>query len=74
MSVNIRAMKDTPPKNAPASRHDNFLADAIRPRSASRLSYMDGFRFGFGFFIAGLLVLIVLGGLTWAFVSALNLG
>jgi hypothetical protein len=67
-------MKDTiAAKKTPLPKHDNFLADAIHPRSSARITYMDGFRFGLGFFAAGLLVFIVLGGLTWGLIAGLNL-
>ena len=52
--------------------HDNFLADAIRPRGRE-LGYLDGFRFGFGFFIAGLLIALLLGGLCWGAITIMNL-
>jgi hypothetical protein len=54
------------------SKHDNFLADTIKPRGR-RLGYLDGFRFGFGFFIAGLLIAVILAGLTWALIVAFKL-
>jgi hypothetical protein len=53
-------------------KHDNFLADSIKPRLRN-LGYMDGFRFGFGFFIAGLVIILVIGGLAWAAISFLHL-
>lgn len=53
-------------------KHDNFLADSVQPRSL-QLSYRDGFRFGFGFFIAGLLITLILAGLAWAIVLLLHL-
>jgi hypothetical protein len=53
-------------------KSDTFLADAVKPKPV-RLSYFDGFRFGIGFFIANLLMLVILGGLTWALASALHL-
>lgn len=49
----------------PAPKRDNFLADAVGPRT-TRLSYGDGFRFGLGFMVAVLVVTAVLGGLAWA--------
>jgi hypothetical protein len=53
---------------------DNFLAEALRPRSSRIVGYLDGFRFGFGFFIAGLLISVILGGLAWGLIAALQLG
>jgi hypothetical protein len=38
-----------------AKRMDNFLEDELRPKNHFRVSYWDGFRFGFGFLIAWLL-------------------
>ncbi|MDB5178706.1 MAG: hypothetical protein JWN01_649 [Patescibacteria group bacterium] len=52
--------------------HDNFLADAVKPRHQP-LGYLDGFRFGFGFFIAGLLVMLIVGGLSWGVILLLHL-
>lgn len=54
-------------------KHDNFLADAINSKDANRVSYTDGFRFGFGFFVAGLLVTLLVGGLAWGIILAFNL-
>jgi hypothetical protein len=59
-----------------AAKHDSFLVDAIKPPSrdrTQRVSYLDGFRFGFGFFISGLLISIVLGAIAWGLVAALHL-
>ena len=39
----------------------NFIDEDERPQSG--MSYRDGFRFGFGFFIANLLGLMILGAL-----------
>ena len=55
---------------APRQR-ENFLADAVGSRER-KLTYMDGFRFGLGFIIANLLVILVLGGLTWAAVTLMR--
>jgi hypothetical protein len=52
---------------------DNFLADAVRPKTGSRLSYRDGFRFGVGFFIANLFLLLILGGMATGIVLAFHL-
>ena len=54
------------------AKHDNFLADAIKPQQ-KRLGYMDGFRFGFGFFISGLFITVVLAALAWGIMLALHL-
>jgi hypothetical protein len=55
------------------SKSDNFLADAIQKRD-QRITYVDGFRFGFGFFMAGLLVALILGGAAWGVVKLMHLG
>ena len=48
-----------------AEQHDNFLADLAEPRlRGARMGYFDGFRFGLGFIMANLMVLVVLGALT----------
>ena len=54
-------------------RHDNFLAHTVKARQP-HITYQDGMRFGFGFFIAGLVVLLVIGGLAWGIVVAFHLG
>jgi hypothetical protein len=58
-------------------KSDNFLVDAIGPKAKVKpptgLSYVDGFRFGFGFFIAGLLIAVILGALATALVFAFHL-
>ena len=44
------------------SKSDTFLRDAIHPEKAQHhLTYMDGFRFGFGSFIAILAGSLVVG-------------
>jgi hypothetical protein len=54
-------------------KHDTFLADSIKPRpTLKRLGYLDGFRFGFGFFISGLLIILVIGGVSWAAILLLH--
>lgn len=50
---------------------DTFLRDEIHP-SAPGLSVLDGFRFGFGFIIAFLLVALIVGGLTTLIVQLLR--
>jgi hypothetical protein len=54
-------------------KHDTFLADSIKPRQRN-LGYMDGFRFGFGFFISGLVIVLVIGGLSWGVITLLHIG
>jgi hypothetical protein len=54
-------------------KHDNFLADAVKPARSKHIGYLDGFRFGFGFFTAGLLVTLILAGLSWAMVALMGL-
>jgi len=59
-----------------AAKHDSFLVDAIKPPRSDRtqrVSYLDGFRFGFGFFISGLLISIILGAIGWGVVASLHL-
>jgi hypothetical protein len=54
---------------------DNFLAEAVHGKKrADSIGYVDGFRFGFGFFIAGLLIALILGGGAWGVVVLLHLG
>jgi hypothetical protein len=55
-----------------ATRPDNFLAEAVKSKPV-RLSYFDGFRFGIGFFVANLLMLLILGALAWGVVLAFHL-
>ena len=69
---------DKPAPDKVSAAVDNFLSEAVRPprhrRGADRaLGYIDGFRFGIGFFIANLLMFLILGGLTWVLVLALHL-
>jgi hypothetical protein len=54
-------------------KHDNFLADAIKIPRQRQLGYLDGFRFGIGFFVSGLLIALVLGGLTWGAIVLLHI-
>jgi len=54
-------------------RHDNFLADTVKARQP-HITYQDGLRFGFGFFIAGLVIALVISGLTWGIVTVFHLG
>jgi len=58
-----------------ARKPDTFLIDAVkRPQPPlTRLGYLDGFRFGFGFFIAGLLVALILSLLSWVAWSLMHL-
>jgi hypothetical protein len=55
------ATKDSP-------KQDNFLADVGRPKRP-RLGYVDGFRFGLGFFVAGLLLIVIIGSGAWLLVT-----
>ena len=55
---------------------ETFLRDAVRPVKAKpivNMTYMDGFRFGFGAFIAVLLGLLIVGGIALAAISLLHL-
>jgi tetrahydromethanopterin S-methyltransferase subunit F len=54
-----------------ATRHDNFLSDITQPRK-QRLGYFDGFRFGLGFFTAGLLIGLILSVLTTGIILLLH--
>jgi len=56
----------------PAAKPDHFLADAIKAKS-QKVSYGDGFRFGFGFFIAGLLITVIVSGLAWGAYALMHL-
>lgn len=48
-----------------AKHLDNFLEDELRPKDRLRVSYWDGFRFGFGFLIAWLLGALLIGGASY---------
>lgn len=61
-------------KSTRTQQQDNFLVEAVHGKDRGRIGYVDGFRFGFGFFIAGLLIAIILGGGTWAAVTFLHFG
>ena len=52
--------------------HDTFLKDELRPPK-NGMGYWDGFRFGFGFFIAWLLGLLLLGSATYLLALALHI-
>ena len=52
---------------------DTFLADAVRTPTGL-IGYRDGFRFGIGFMLANLLLVLVVGGLAWGIILALHLG
>ena len=58
-----------------ARTSDNtFLADEIKPRkSKGTITYMDGFRFGFGSTIGFLLVALIVGGITAALIVGLHI-
>jgi hypothetical protein len=64
----------TPLAATPKTSSDNFLAEAVHGKDRTRIGYVDGFRFGFGFFIAGLLIALILGGGAWAAVILLHIG
>jgi hypothetical protein len=58
------------------AKSETFLRDAVRPVKAKpvvNMTYSDGFRFGFGAFIAVLLGLLIVGGIALAMISLLNL-
>ena len=56
------------------AKHDNFLADEIRPKKPRpTITYMDGFRFGLGATIAVLLVVLTIGLVSWGIIAALNI-
>jgi hypothetical protein len=55
------------------AKSDQFLEEAIHPQRKAGLTYMDGFRFGFGAFIAVLLGVLIVGGVALAAVKYLNL-
>lgn len=51
-----------------------FLADIARSKIKTKaLTYQDGLRFGIGFAVGNLLILLVLGALTWGIILALHL-
>lgn len=49
----------------------NFLDEELQ--SETKVSYIDGFRFGFGMFIAWLLGTVLVGGLATIIAKLLNL-
>ena len=51
-----------------ARQSKNFFGE--EPDRPSALSYLDGFKFGLGFFIAWLLGLLIVGGLATVVASA----
>ena len=60
------------------AKSETFLRDAVRPtktktQTVPTVTYMDGFRFGFGAFIAVLLGLLIVGGISLATISLLHL-
>jgi hypothetical protein len=58
----------------PARKHDHFMVDALKPKARLRhMGYLDGFRFGFGFFVSGVLVALILGLLSAAIVAVFHL-
>ena len=54
-------------------KHDNFLADSVKPRQR-HIGYLDGLRFGFGFFISGLILALILGGMSWGIIALMHVG
>ena len=58
-----------------ATKSDSFLRDAIHPEKRHQtLTYMDGFRFGFGAVIAILLAALIVGGIAYATINYLHFG
>jgi gamma-glutamyl phosphate reductase len=58
------------------AKSETFLRDAVRPTKAKpvvNLTYTDGFRFGFGAFIAVLLGILIVGGIALAAITLLHL-
>ena len=55
-----------------ATKPDNFLAD-VHKTKIKNLTYQDGLRFGLGFAVANLMILVVLGAVAWGIVYALHL-
>jgi hypothetical protein len=57
-------------------KSETFLRDAVRPTKAKavvNLTYSDGFRFGFGAFIAVLMGVLIVGGIALAAITLLHL-
>jgi hypothetical protein len=57
-------------------KSETFLRDAVRPpktKPVGNLTYSDGFRFGFGAFIAVLLGVLIVGGIALAAITLLHL-
>ena len=44
---------------------DTFLEDELRPKDKLQFGYSDGFRFGFGMFMAWLVGILVVGAVTY---------
>ena len=55
-----------------ATKPDNFLAD-LHKTKVKNLSYQDGVRFGLGFAVANLMIVVVVGAVAWALVYFLHL-
>lgn len=56
------------------SSDSTFLADALAPRRGkATVTYLDGFRFGFGATLGVLFVLLLVGVVAWGLVLALHL-
>ena len=67
--------RPTKAPHRPTPARDSFLADALRPGGGNhrRLTYGDGFRLGIGIITAQLLVLLLVGLLSWAFIAVFKL-
>ncbi|HSX03053.1 MAG TPA: hypothetical protein VLI05_07155 [Candidatus Saccharimonadia bacterium] len=59
------------PSRPRVATSENFLAEAVRGRQR-RVTYGDGFRFGAGFMLAVLVMLLILGGLSWGAIALLH--
>ncbi len=57
----------------PTKRSDNFMRDEVHPPRTAHLTYWDGVRFGFGFLVANLLGLALVGALAYGVAASLHL-
>lgn len=57
------------------AKNDNtFLVDELgRRKGKGALTYADGFRLGFGFAVGGLLVVLLIAGISFGLVSVFHL-